>query len=96
MKPNVAHALTFAAGLTVGTLSACAAIPPAVTVLQTIAPAAGEALAQLVRERWGRAAEVDVSTAGCFRTTPECGAEIVGDDDREYEYAVCRAKAVGQ
>ena len=67
--------------------------PAAKTVLDLIAPAAIDALTQLVSERWGADAEVDEETAGCFRAAADV-AELVGDDDQEYVYVVCRAKAV--
>ena len=74
----------------------CAAVTPAAkTVLEVAAPAIVEALTQLVKERWGDDARVDRNTAGCFRASAGV-AELVGDDDREYVYVVCRAKAVGR
>lgn len=72
-------------------LTACT--PAAQTALEVLAPVAVDALTQLVAERWGSNAEVDTETAGCFRA-PASVAVLVGDDDLEFVYAVCRAKAL--
>lgn len=74
-------------------LALAACTPMAKTALEILAPAAIDALTQLVLERWGSNAEVDKETAGCFRA-PASVAVLVGDDDLEYVYTVCRAKAL--
>lgn len=72
----------------------CASMAPvALTALEVLSPHAVDALTQLVKERWGSDAVVDVESMGCFRA-PEACADIVGDDYREFTYACCRAKAV--
>lgn len=74
-------------------VTGCGAAPLAFATLQTLAPTAVDAVTQLVRERWGSDAEVDVPSAGCFEA-PDRVADFVGDDDREFVYACCRGKAV--
>lgn len=91
--PLLALNMFVATGLS---LTACGLFEsaPVKSALDIIAPAAADALTKLVTERWGAGAEVDAETAGCFRADNERVAELVGDDDLEYVYAVCRAKAV--
>lgn len=86
------YALAFALGVLVTSASSCT--PAAKTVFDVLAPFAGDAIGQLVRERWGDDAEVDVETAGCFRTDEQCGAQVVGDDDTEFVYTTCRGEAL--
>lgn len=72
---------------------ACAALgPPLRSALEVVAPAAVDALAKAVSERWGEDAEVDVPTVGCF-PAPQGTADAFGDDDGSFVYVTCRAKA---
>lgn len=56
------------------------------SVLDIVAPIAANALADLIRKRYGT--DVDEASAGCYEW-PE-----IGTDEDGYEYVVCRAKPV--
>ena len=65
-------------------LCACGT-PVAQSALEVLAPIAADTLTQLIDDRYGK--EVDEGSAGCF-------ALPAGFNDDEFEYAICRAKAV--
>lgn len=87
------NAFYFALGMLVTSAASCTP-GTAKTVFDVLKPFAGDAIEQLVRERWGDDAEVDIETAGCFRTDEQCGAQVVGDDDIEFVYTTCRGEAL--
>ena len=73
--------------------SSCAAAAPALqSALETAGPAAIDALAQAVAQRWGEAAQVHEPSAACY-PAPEGTADSFGDDDGEYVYVTCRVRA---
>lgn len=74
--------------------AACATLgAPTKSVLEALAPAAVDALTEAVSNRWGQDAQVDEPSAGCV-LAPEGTADVFGDDDEEFVYVTCRAKAV--
>lgn len=65
---------------------------PVQSALQKLAPKAVEALGNAVVKRWGEEAQVHEGSAGCF-PAEDAVADSFGDDDRDFVYIVCRAKA---
>ncbi len=77
-------------------LGGCALLesPPVKSALEVLAPNAVDAITRLVKDRWGSDAEADTDSMACV-PAPSSSADWFGDDDEnDFEYALCRGKAV--
>ena len=68
--------------------------PAAKSALEVIAPNAVDAITKLVKDRWGTDADVDEATTACVPAPPSSSDWFGDDDDEEFEYALCRGKAI--
>lgn len=80
---------------TVLALGGCALLEsqPAKSALEVLADDGVDAITRLVKDRWGSDAEADTRTMACVPAPPS-SADWWGDDDNEFEYALCRGKAI--
>ena len=76
-------------------MAGVACVPAAKSALDVMAPTAIDIITQLVKDRWGADAEVDVPSTACIPGPPSSADWFGDDDDDEFEYGLCKGKAIG-